>query len=49
MERFLPQLRRREVDSGHFSHVLAYEVVNAHICEWLDEEVFAGGERSAPK
>ncbi|MCJ1263563.1 hypothetical protein MMC22_003433 [Lobaria immixta] len=48
MERFLPQLRRREVDAGHFSHVLAPEVVNEHIREWLDEEVFPSGEASKP-
>ncbi|MCJ1467357.1 hypothetical protein MMC07_005981 [Pseudocyphellaria aurata] len=49
MERFLPQLRRRDVDATHFSHMLAPEVVNEHIREWLDEEVFPSGETSAPK
>lgn len=48
MERFLPQLRRREVDASRFSHVLAPEVVNEHIRDWLDEEVFPSGEASAP-
>lgn len=49
MERFLPQLRRREVDATHFSHMLAPEVVNEHIREWLNEEVFPRGDASAPK
>ena len=44
MERYLPQLRRREVDASHSSHVLAPKVVNEHIREWLDEEVFPGGK-----
>lgn len=46
MERFLPQLRRREVDTGHCSHMLAPELVNEHIREWLDEAVFPSGEAS---
>lgn len=44
MERYLPRLRRREVDASPSSHVLASEVVNEHIREWLDEDVFPGGK-----
>lgn len=48
MERFLPQLRRREVNAGHFSHMLAPEVVNQHIREWLNEAVFPVENASVP-
>ncbi|KAG6986546.1 bifunctional epoxide hydrolase 2 [Physcia stellaris] len=41
MERYIPNLRRREVDSGHFCHVLCPLVVNQHIVEWLKEVVIS--------
>ena len=39
MEEVIPRLRRREVDTGHFSLVLAPGEINRHVKEWLVEEV----------
>jgi len=37
MERYIPGLRRREVDAGHFCQMLSQQAVNQHIVEWLEE------------
>lgn len=37
MERYIPGLRRTEVDAGHFCQMLSPHAVNQHIVEWLEE------------
>lgn len=39
MERYIPGLRRRELDSGHFCQMLSPNVVNQHIVECLKETI----------
>ncbi|MCJ1440501.1 MAG: hypothetical protein MMC23_000985 [Stictis urceolatum] len=39
MEDHLPQLRRREVETGHFSLILDPQGINKHVSEWLQEAV----------
>ena len=41
METYIPNLRRREVDSGHFCQMLSPHVVNKHIVEWLDDVIIS--------
>lgn len=42
MERYIPNLRRREVDTGHFCQMLSPHAVNQHIVEWLEETKLCG-------
>lgn len=39
MESYIPNLRRAEVDVGHFSLVLAPQEINKAVKEWLHENV----------
>ena len=39
MESYIPNLRRVEVDVGHFSLVLAPQEINKAVKEWLHENV----------
>jgi soluble epoxide hydrolase/lipid-phosphate phosphatase len=40
METFIPHLRRRQVETGHWALTEAPEQVNKFIVEWFEEVVF---------